>query len=268
MEKFPVAPLDLSVGQKLTLTVIAKDGDTLNGPHTSHGEKYAFRIVSTEELLSILYQRELNLRQRFEQALTEMKQVRETLERHAARLQTPASRPDGSGRSGSSRAADSPDERSAVSTTTDRALQTVRKDANESAEIELAFRDIRDEVVNNAVQTSQMLERLDERIIAPLQRINSDLYPAVDQALGLLRLATENGRPLREPLDESIRRLTALIARMEQVLQEMHKLETFQEVLETLKAIIRQQRELAEKTKSQHKKQLIEKLKGLGLEPE
>ncbi|WP_298868875.1 hypothetical protein, partial [uncultured Gimesia sp.] len=51
-ERFEVLPLDLKVGQKISLTVQAEDADNLSGPHKVHGETYHFEIVTDEELLS------------------------------------------------------------------------------------------------------------------------------------------------------------------------------------------------------------------------
>ncbi len=50
-ERFDVLPLALQVGSTLTLTVIAEDGDNINGPHRSQGELYEFVIVPPEEIL-------------------------------------------------------------------------------------------------------------------------------------------------------------------------------------------------------------------------
>ena len=70
-ERFQVLPLDLKVGQKLVLCVSAEDGDNINGPHHSRGEEYAFQIVSDEDLLALLYVKEVNLRERFERIIAE-----------------------------------------------------------------------------------------------------------------------------------------------------------------------------------------------------
>ena len=256
VERFAVTPLELAVGKKITLTVAAEDGDNLNGPHTGHGAKYTFQIVTNEELLSLLYQRELNLRQRFEQAIGELKQTQHDLEEHQATLKTRATE--------SPRNGETPTPE--LATTVERSLQTIRKDANESAEIELAFRDIREEMLNNAVQTEQMLERIDDRILSPLQSVNTHSYPQADSSLGLLRLTLDKQGDPSQNLAQSIDAIASLVAHMEDVLQEMRRLETFQEVLETLKAIIRDQEGLTEETKSEQKRKLLDKLKDLGLE--
>src|ERR1700685_4645356 len=61
-ERFEVLPLDLKIGQRLTLSVVAQDGAHLNGPDATRGEEYVFQIVSDDELLSLLFANEVHLR--------------------------------------------------------------------------------------------------------------------------------------------------------------------------------------------------------------
>jgi len=258
-ERFNGLPLDLSLGQKLTVCVVATDGDALNGPHETRGERYIFKVVSNEELLSVLYQRELNLRRQFEQILTEAKQTQTDLILHRAK----------SDERRKALNAESADEETririrehaaAIIACGERSLHQVRKNANETASIELGFRDIREELVNNGLHTPQTLERLDDRIVKPLHAISTDDYPAVDQAIGLFRLANERDQDPVPTIDASIEAISVLISHMERILIEMRKLETFQEALEQLKAIIEHQEALRTKTAKEGKKDL---LKGL-----
>ncbi|MCH7688877.1 MAG: hypothetical protein IH899_19705, partial [Planctomycetes bacterium] len=66
-ERFSVLPLDLQVGQKLTLTLFAEDDDNLNGPNSGRSKRFTFTIVSPADLLINMYEKELNLKKRFEQ---------------------------------------------------------------------------------------------------------------------------------------------------------------------------------------------------------
>jgi hypothetical protein len=173
------------------LAVFAADGDDLNGPHSTQGERYAFQVVSDEELLSVLYARELNLRHRFEQILEEIKGTKGDLTLHRKRLEEqlqlqalPAAEQQTKDNRERLDAIDI-----AVTAAAERALHGVRKNHNETEAIEQSFGDIREEMVNNAVETPQSLDRLDEKLIKPLRTINTIDYNDVDQALGLFRLA-------------------------------------------------------------------------------
>jgi hypothetical protein len=261
-ERFEVLPLELKVGQKLVLAVFAADGDDLHGPHSTQGERYAFQVVSDEELLSTLYARELNLRHRFEQILEEIKGTRGDLVLHRKRLEEQRQL----------QALPAQDQQAkevrerldaieiAVTAAAERALHGVRKNHNETEAIEQSFGDIREEMINNAVDSPQSLERIDEKLVKPLHAINTIDYNDVDQALGLFRLAFQDKTDALPRVDETLGHVERLIAHMEAVLFEMRRLETFKEAIELLKAIKNQQDELKRRTEAERKRKLIEGL--------
>src|SRR5690606_16084143 len=166
VERFLVRPLELSVGQKLILTLFARDADDVTGPHENHGEVYSFNVVSAEELLAQLYDKEMNLRQRFEQIMAEVQETREDLAAQQERVREAAGLLSGP-RAG---AADADGElsarRSALDAAADRRLSAIRKNHTETRSIEELFGEIRAEMVNNRVDTSSALERIDEGITA------------------------------------------------------------------------------------------------------
>lgn len=257
-ERFDVLPLDLSLGQKLVLSVVATDQDNLNGPHRTRGERYAFKIVSNEELQSVLYQRELNLRAQFERVITETKQTQQDLILHRSRLDLKKRLlADDEGAEAAEREKRIREIELAVTACAERSLHAVRKNANETASVELAFRDIREELVNNGLHTPQTLERIDDRIVRPLGLINSNDFPAVDESLGVFRLTNQRGNEATTAIDSSVELLRGMIMRMERVLAEMEKLKEFQKAVEELKLILEQQRELLERTKKERKRKLL-----------
>ena len=105
-----------------------------------------------------------------------------------------------------------------------------------------------------------MLERIDEKIVKPLHSLNQGDYPAVDESLGALKLILDDGRDPLPGLDESIVQLGTMLDQMDTILKEMQRLETFQEAIELLKSIIDQQQQLEDRTDSERKKRLIQKL--------
>ena len=145
----------------------------------------------------------------------------------------------------------------AVTACAERSLHAVRKNANETASVELSFRDIREELVNNGLHTPQTLERIDDRIVKPLGLINATDFPAVDEALGVFRLTNERGNDATEAIDQSVEMLRGMIIRMERVLAEMEKLKEFQKAVEELKLILEQQQQLLERTKKERKRKLL-----------
>ncbi len=267
-ERFEVLPLDLKVGQKISLTVQAEDADNLSGPHQVHGETYHFDIVTDEELLSILYSKELNLRKRFEQIYKEVTQTRDDLAQRIQQLQQTQTikKKQQQGTADAKSAEMLADIQNAVAVSADRSLYGTRKNATETASIVESFHDIRDELVNNGVATAQILGRIDDKILKPLTTIHEQDFPGVDQRLGLVRFAIEkNNDPLPE-IQSSIELLDVMLARMKSVLNEMQDLLEFHEAIEMLKSLIEREKELSEDTKKFRKNKLLDRLKGLGLE--
>lgn len=257
--RFDLLPLELKVGQKLSLSVIAQDGDTLTGPHFAQGEKYNFQIVSDEELLSQLYARELNLRQRFEQILTEVQrtQAELTLARKTVGEMLDLQRKP------MSQERDQQLELASQNSATaaERGLYGIRKNHNETQAIGQSLSDIREEMINNGVDTPQSLERMDVKLIRPLNGINDLDFPDVDQRLGLFRLALQEQTEPINRLDDSLVAVDRLKRKLELVLVEMRKLETYKELLEILKAIKAQQEDLKKRTETENKRSIINKLK-------
>ncbi|MSR56143.1 MAG: hypothetical protein EXS05_00480 [Planctomycetaceae bacterium] len=261
-EKFAVLSLDLTVGVKLTLKIVAADADVLTGPHLASGQPYNFQVVSDDELLALIAVKELNLRRRFEQILDEVKDTRKDLllgrtrldEVRELRNQIPA------GRENEVReqlaALDL-----ALSTSVERAINGIRKNANETQSIEEEFRDIRDELENNAVpDVRSMLDRIDDGIVRPLHSVNTHDYNDVDDALMLLRKALEDREGVLSRFEEPVDRLNLTVEHLEAVLAQMLKLESFNEALQLLRDIIKTQEDLQEKTRQERKKKLIEGL--------
>jgi hypothetical protein len=261
-EKFQVLPLDLTVGVRLTLKVVAADADNLTGPHVTSGQAYAFQVVSDDELLALIAVKELNLRRRFEQILEEVKNTRKELLLSRTRLEEVRGKPVGP--VDPAAAADGSDTRApgpAVLSAIDRSITAVRKNHNETASIEEEFRDVRDELENNSVpDVKPMLERLDEGIIRPLHSVNTVDYNGLDKALVDLRQALEEGKAPLSHFQDPIDQINVTIEHLEGILAQMLKLETINEALQLLRDIIKSQEELQEKTRTERKKKLIEGL--------
>ncbi len=260
VEVFEVAPLKMQVGERLFLRVYAKDTDALYGPNQMRGERYRFEIVSNEDLLQLIYGKELNLRLRFERIMQEVRQTREDLILHRGRYLE-----------GQSLRNDPPADKSAdeirrelevidlaLPACAERSLHGIRKNANETAAIEQEFRDLREEVINNDIPlTGPMIRRLGEGIITPLHRINEFDYPEADRALGRIRtVLAQNGDPLAA-IDASVREIDELLDAMSRILDEMEEMIKFLKVVEELQSIIEEQKRVYEETREERKRKLF-----------
>lgn len=248
VEHFDVTDLSLELGEKLTLSVYAEDGDDLNGPHRSRGKpSYTFTIVSNEELLSILYQKELNLRRRFEQIIAEVKETQEDLN---AALEKVGERERLRQEAGddSNRQEEIANLTMAIAVTGERSIHKANKNAGESKDIEVRFDDILQELVNNAVHTRQMVERIEGLIVKPLRNINDVDFSEVDLALGAFKVANEQGDDPTAELEHSLEQIAIMLEHMERVLSEMEDLATFHEAIADLQNIIEAQQDVKDQT--------------------
>ena len=167
--------------------MFAQDGDNLNGPHSTRSEEYVFQIVSDEELLSLLYVKEVNLRERFEKIIAELEGVKKDLIDHRGRASDSAGRGSDSGsrekpdaKRGSETEGDAEnlgDLQTAIAVCAVRSLHQVRKNSVETASVEESFRGLLDELVNNAVHTQQMADRIGLQIVQPLHLANERDFP-------------------------------------------------------------------------------------------
>lgn len=249
--RFDVLPLELKLDDILYVSVVASDNDNLNGPHISRGETSRLKIVSDEELLSNLHQDELNLRKRFEQLIEELTRSRDDLA--TANANAKSSDDDASEKSVLDRT-------QLVAESTQRTLNTVRKDKVETDAIRSAFEDLREEMINNRLDTPQVRRRLDNNIIEPLIRIIAEDFSVAEEHLRLLDYAFRENTPAQFTTDVCIEDMDRLLISLRQVLLEMRKLENFQEVIELLKGIIDDEKALQKKTEDERKKKLIDLL--------
>lgn len=251
VERFAVLPLELKEGQKLSLVLVAADGDHINGPHVVRSESFDFQIVSPEELLGRLYDQEVNLRARLEQIVEETVRVRadldEQFKRAGERTALQAAEP-------TEKVAHETWEAQyrqlevAISAGAERNLHLIRKNHAECRSIEAAFRDIREEMVNNRVDSATLLERIDDGIVAPLNRINELTYTTVDQQIGLYRLREEQKQDPRPAITDSMTGVDGLLEQLKSVLSEMRERESINDLKKRLQEMIDRYEKLNEAT--------------------
>jgi hypothetical protein len=226
-ETVVLEPLGLVPGQKLELAVIAQDGCTLTGgPNVGSSVPWSLDVVTPEALVAMLEAREIILRRRYESCIADLTQARGRLV-------------DGD----ASGAAD--DDRSAAAGVG----EATARAAGETGELAAAFRDIRDEFANNQLLSPELEARLVGQIAGPLSAISAQDLPALAAAC---RAVQDRAALLRRADD--------VLARMRAVLDKMMELESFNEVLDLLRGMIRTQEQIRTETLDQQKRRAREAL--------
>lgn len=252
-EQFDVLPLDLQVGSTLTLTVIAEDGDNINGPHRSQGELYEFVIVPPEEILALLAEKELNLRQRLEQIERDLQAVQVLLLEAHGRV---AERETVIAQGGSATEIDRLS--GLIEGAQERTISDVHQNHTETRTIELLMQEIRAEMINNRIDSAEALDRIDRGILAHLQVINEQDFPEVDQALALFGLANQSRANPTEHIDVAQISIERLLQRIAIVLAEMRRRESFNELRDILARMLERQRQILEETRDAQTRDLFE----------
>lgn len=225
-ERVALEPLGLMAGRRLTVSVVAADGCGLaGGPNEAASDTWTLDVVTPEALLAMLEAREIILRRRFESTVADLVQGRD-------RLATPPEPAD-----------------EAAGDAAARLLESATRAAGETGEIAGAFRAIRDELAHNALLSAELENRLVAQIAEPLGRIAAADLPGVAAACRR-----------RAPRDELVQAADAVLARMRAVLDRMMELESFNEVVDQLRGLIRTQEEIRAETLRRQKQRAREAL--------
>ena len=137
-----------------------------------------------------------------------------------------------------------------------RALLQSQKSAQEILGVATTFDDIREELVNNRVDTADRKSRLQEQIAQPLHR-----DPQLDQRLNDLQPLVGQANQEPQAALEALTQAVDILQQMDEVLQKMLELETYNELIDLVRSLIQEQTEIQEKTRKERKKQLLDLLK-------
>lgn len=268
------APYEIKEGDKLVLTLKASDFSDLDGsPNVGAGDRYQIDVVSPGQLVAMLEARELAQRRRFEQIIEEMTDMRDSLLRVKAELSGEDNRgaePEDVKKKEPANAGEEPqaDEASPEPGAEEggslrllriqRAEQQSQKSAQETLGVAVAFDGIREELINNRVDTEERKSRLKELIADPMRNIAEKMFPELHNRLAELQKVYAD--PQQGPaaaqvsIDETERVLTA----MDEVLKQMLDLETYNELVDIVRGIIKDQGKIIDETKKQRRNVLFE----------
>ncbi len=251
-ELFDLQPLELSDGQTLTLSVVASDDNQLPAPAVTRSEPMLFRIVSNEELLSLLYTREISLRNRFEEVIAQLEEVRDDLQFHS----------DVARRVDAAAAAATAEDRASLNTSATRSGNNLRRQTNELNSIVEGFEEIAEQLENNAIP-QQPWKVMRELIVAPLQQVTEEMIPTADRAVSAFRVAAMDSQPAESLVNSSSQKVSDVIASLKLILENVRDMAEFHELLKEGKAIEDKLEELMQNMKDLQKRELLEKLKSL-----
>ena len=263
-----IADFELKPGQKVLLTVKASDlYDLGTAPNVGNSERWLLEVVTPEQLRAMLEARELVLRQRFERIIEEVVETRGILEKVSFRSPSAGTGDDSpsaavkaeSGFEPGDKPTEEPEKLSPADRAASRqvraqqALQNSRKNAVETKGVAESFDDIRKQLVNNRLDTEELKMRLETRIAKPLHDIADRLFPELDRRLERLHEAAGDMEYGPRERNRAIEQVDEILLAMKQVLSQMLELEDYNQLVETLRTIIKLQESIEELTKTRRK---------------
>jgi hypothetical protein len=260
--------LHLKPGQAFYLTVRASDRyNLMNAPHVGASQQFALDLVTVPQLLAMMERRELELRQRFETIQAKTTDTRNLLSRvdeKTVATNSPDDVPSPIAKTEAEPNDETSDAAAERSLSRRRlrvagALQNIAQSSHEVLGVAEAFEDMHDQIENNRVDNADLKSRLKEQIAVPLRRLGENRMPELESQLQLLQSAIAEGQTETPGLAGSIKLADQILVEMQQVLDRMLELESYNEVVALLRGIIHDQQDLNEKTKQRQD----ERLKGL-----
>jgi hypothetical protein len=271
------AGMEIKPQDKLHLAVKAADRFNLSGgPNVGTGDRYQLDVVTPDELRRMLEVRELSLRGRLEQIHEEISRTRDSLMAIGAESSDAGEEPEDAREGdvsystpieGSGADAASANDWSRPQRRVEDALLQSEKSAGEVLGVSVQFEDIRLELENNRVDSEDRKRQLSEQIAIPLAQVAQAEFPRFDERLkGLLSaLAAAEGQTAAPAIpekerDAALEQADVILARINEVLDHLIKLESYNELLDIVRSLIEQQEELRQLTEKQRKQQALELL--------
>jgi hypothetical protein len=266
--------LQLKPKDKLAITLMASDKcDLTAAPNVGSGDRYQLDVVTPDELLAMLERRELGLRRRLEQVIDELGEMRDSVSRvkRSAATDRSAAPEDAQENESVDSAADAPAERAGqTAEQREQSLRTLRtqragvqsqKSAQEVLGVAASFDDIREELINNRVDSEDRKTRLRDQIAEPLRLIGETRFPQLNQQLKDLEQKLADSAASDQAVDVVVQQVDTILLELDKVLQKMLELETFNELMNIVRSLIEDQEQLIDKTKKARSSEALELLK-------
>jgi hypothetical protein len=217
-------------------------------PHVGSSQRFLLDVVTDSELRALLEKRELSLRQRFEAIHEKMISTRDLI----TRIELNPLGEDGTKLS---------DEELATLRERDNLRiagidQNVTQSSYETFGIAEGFEDIVTELVNNRIDTEELTQRLGRDIAEPLRAVAGELMPELQKRVQLLPQALTGGDGAEKRLADAVIQADLVVDAMQKVLDRMLELENYNELVELLRTIVDEQKQLNEETKVRHREKL------------
>lgn len=246
LEAVEVADLELKVGDRLKMIVVAGDNDNVAGPNIGRSVDLPIRIVSEDDLRADLLRREKEQRQELERLIKEQDDLRTDNLALAAEIAN----------------------QNEITPTQKQQLMTLQRRqkliANNLMIISGRIESFLLEIQNNRLEEDNgpLQKRLTRDVIEPMREIAEvDVTEAVRRIDEARRLESETG-PRGEALQEAADKQEEILAKMNEVLKHLVKAEGYQEAINLLMEIVKGQQGVFDMTAKERQERIRRLLEG------
>ena len=255
----------LTPGGTISLFAEARDGYNLDGIHETSSEIFRLQVVTPQELLTLMERRELGLRTRLEQTVTETQGLRDQLVRFRAdrfEIPEPTAPSEAGGTAGqSTNAQDNADQIKR------RELQIIRlrvqqsglqasKTSEELLGIAESLDDLLLEMVNNRVDSPDRQERLGQGVRDPIRSVVSGPMESLQRQIREIESTVETPSQALQNTELAIKTTDQVLLELTAVLEKMLDLESYNELLDLVRGLIQDQEKLKEDTQQERKERV------------
>ncbi|MDZ4849924.1 MAG: hypothetical protein SGI77_11610 [Pirellulaceae bacterium] len=255
--------LKIAAGQSLSLAMVAKDYyDLGKEERIGRASPIQLGVVTQNQLLVLLERRELAMRSRMELIISELNQLHELLlkvrqSNETIETKSDAPAPETSNDSSEDRLSRDKLQLLRVQQSTSQ----IEKSDGELTGVENEIGQIRQELVNNRIDSQDRQDRLENRVRMPIHRVRIGSMTKTLERLRELEKAILSG-PVAEPkISLPLESLAQTITALEAILQDMVDIQDFNEVIDMVRSMIDDQGKIIDKTKTEQKKRVLDLFK-------
>ncbi|QEF99220.1 hypothetical protein Mal15_32810 [Stieleria maiorica] len=239
----------LKPGGAISVYAEARDGYDLEGTHLTSSEIFRLQVVTPEELLTLLERRELGLRTRLEQTVTETQGLREQLAGFQAdRFELSMERQQGETEQQTRQR-----ELRIIGLRVQQSGLQASKTTEELTGIAESLDDLLLEMVNNRVDSKDRQERLGSGVRDPLRQIVNDSMDQLQQQIRAIEDSIDQPQSALNHTEAAIQTTDQVLLELTAVLEKMLDLESYNELLDLVRGLIQDQEQLKEDTQEERK---------------
>lgn len=266
--------LGLREKDQFQIYVAAEDRNDLEdaGRRVGRSQPVMLEVVTPEQLRWKLEAREVVLSQLYDGICQEMRDFRETLasldfeelEGELNSVKNTVNEADNNSDNDAAKTEEKDSIQSLMSYRTERVIQNNRKNSHEFNGIAEGIENVCLQMVNNRIDTPAWYERLENGIRKPLLEVHMKWIPELETTLTELRAEIDAGKvtEARTAHEKAGTQMDAILILLATVREKMLKMQDFNEMVELMRTVVRQEEELQTEIARENRSALADLLAG------